>query len=507
MRGIRHGFAACVAALVVALAWSGAAPAQTSNSDPTVTASRSPVRERAGRGSDQLQRGRAPTRTATRSRTRGTSATARRRPAEPVALLPDHRRQDGHRDRVRRQGRHRQRDDERHDPEPTATRSIQSATAASPSAGLAPLAVQFTGAATDFDGHTVSYSWDLDGDGDVRDHRAEPDAGPTPRRAPTPPMLRVTDPFGGASTRTPDDLGAHGDDRPGEEVQHPRLLARRRASGTPRSTRGSRRSSCSASRTTSASTRSRSRRCSPTRSSPATTRSSGSRPPATCSTTTSRRRSSATSTPAAATSASTPRPTPSTRGRGTASWSAATSATTPTARRPRRSKSRTRRIAPRPICRRAGRAWTSGTTTRSPINPSINGGGTDFSTRNTTGIHVLLTMDESTYNESDGYDRRRRRPSDLVVPPLSTAGAPGTPGSVTPKPSYLEPEFLQHVLGGLEIASGFVADDTCGIVERQRRRRRRRAGHAVAEPRRPRVLRGLRPGRRARPTTRARPRT
>ena len=43
--------------------------------------------------------------------------------------------------------------------------TIGNATAATPQAGIAPLAVQFTGAATDPDGHAVSYSWDLDGDG------------------------------------------------------------------------------------------------------------------------------------------------------------------------------------------------------------------------------------------------------------------------------------------------------------------------------------------------------
>ena len=34
----------------------------------------------------------------------------------------------------------------------------------------------------------------------------------------------------------------------------------------------------------------------------------------------------------------------------------------------------------------------------------VNGGGTDYSARNTEGIHVLLTMDESTYAEADGSD-------------------------------------------------------------------------------------------------------
>ena len=79
--------------------------------------------------------------------------------------------------------------------------SIQSATAASPSAGLAPLAVQFTGAATDFDGHTVSYSWDLDGDGEFETTEQNPTRTYTAVGTYS-AVLRVTDPFGGASTRT-----------------------------------------------------------------------------------------------------------------------------------------------------------------------------------------------------------------------------------------------------------------------------------------------------------------
>ena len=41
---------------------------------------------------------------------------------------------------------------------------------------------------------------------------------------------------------------------------------------------------------------------------------------------------------------------------------------------------------------------------QSPVNPVVNGGGNDYSPRNTAGMHVLLTMDESTYAEADGSD-------------------------------------------------------------------------------------------------------
>ncbi len=78
--------------------------------------------------------------------------------------------------------------------------SISNTTAASPSAGLAPLTVQLTGAATDSDGHAVSYSWDLDGDG-VFETQTQ-NASTTFNQVGTfTPTLRVTDQFGGAATR------------------------------------------------------------------------------------------------------------------------------------------------------------------------------------------------------------------------------------------------------------------------------------------------------------------
>ncbi len=83
--------------------------------------------------------------------------------------------------------------------------------------------------------------------------------------------------------------------------------------------------------------------------------------PATSSTPRSRARSSATSTTAEAGSASTRPPTPNTTGRSTAGWSARTSKATRRSNRPR-SRSPTRCIPRRNICRIAGFAPTSGTT-------------------------------------------------------------------------------------------------------------------------------------------------
>ena len=142
-------------------------------------------------------------------------------------------------------------------------------------------------------------------------------------------------------------------------------------------------------------------RSSPTPTSRSSTSSSSSPPPATSSTTRSRPRSSTTSRRAAATSASTPRPTPSTRGPGTARCSAATSATTRPERRPRRSTSRTPTSPPRPASRTPGARVDEWYNFQPPTNPVVNGGGNDYSPRD-SGVHVLATVDESTYVEDDG---------------------------------------------------------------------------------------------------------
>jgi cytochrome c len=98
------------------------------------------------------------------------------------------------------------------------------------------------------------------------------------------------------------------------------------------------------------------------------------------------------------------------------------------------------------------------------VNPNPGGGGNDYSPRN-SGIHVLLTLDESTYAEADG--------SDGVDDdhPISwckryDGGRMWYTGMGHTENSFLEPAFLQHILGGLEVASGVVTDAACGVTER-----------------------------------------
>ncbi|HET8786833.1 MAG TPA: ThuA domain-containing protein, partial [Candidatus Limnocylindrales bacterium] len=100
---------------------------------------------------------------------------------------------------------------------------------------------------------------------------------------------------------------------------------------------------------------------------------------------------------------------------------------------------------------------------QSPVNPSVGGGGDDYSVRN-SGVHVLLAMDESTYAEADGSD-------DIDDDhPISwchryDGGRAWYTGLGHTEASFTEPEFLQHVLGGIDVAAGAVADPACGVSE------------------------------------------
>ncbi|WP_270040050.1 PKD domain-containing protein [Solirubrobacter ginsenosidimutans] len=96
------------------------------------------------------------------------------------------------------------------------------------------------------------------------------------------------------------------------------------------------------------------------------------------------------------------------------------------------------------------------------VNPVVNGGGDDVSPRGNTPIHVLLKMDESTYVESDGTDGvdddhpiawcKRFDGGRMFYTALGHTEA-----------TYTEPLFLKHLLGGMETAAGMVVDADCGV--------------------------------------------
>ncbi len=96
------------------------------------------------------------------------------------------------------------------------------------------------------------------------------------------------------------------------------------------------------------------------------------------------------------------------------------------------------------------------------VNPVVNGGGTDVSPRGNTPIHVLLAMDESTYAEADGTDGvdddhpiawcKRYDGGRMFYTALGHTDA-----------TYTDPDFLKHLLGGMETAAGMTVDADCGV--------------------------------------------
>jgi cytochrome c len=107
---------------------------------------------------------------------------------------------------------------------------------------------------------------------------------------------------------------------------------------------------------------------------------------------------------------------------------------------------------------------------QSPLLPNVNGGGVDYSTRN-SGVHVLLTMDESTYNEADGSDGTGGTPNVADDHPISwcqlyDGGRMWYTGMGHTEASFLDADFMKHILGGLEVASGLVPDKACGVTAR-----------------------------------------
>jgi cytochrome c len=101
---------------------------------------------------------------------------------------------------------------------------------------------------------------------------------------------------------------------------------------------------------------------------------------------------------------------------------------------------------------------------QSPVNPVVNGGGTDISTRTTTPIHVLLTMDETTYNESDGNTVDDDHPISWCK--RYDGGRMWYTGMGHTEASFLDANFMKHIQGGLEIAAGVVTDGACGVTSR-----------------------------------------
>jgi plastocyanin/type 1 glutamine amidotransferase len=98
---------------------------------------------------------------------------------------------------------------------------------------------------------------------------------------------------------------------------------------------------------------------------------------------------------------------------------------------------------------------------QSPDNPNVGGGGNDYSARNSD-VHVLATLDETTYDEGDGNDPvADDHPiswcSDFDGGHMWYTGMGHTEESFGTEPGNLR----SHILGGLETVTGAEPSD-CG---------------------------------------------
>jgi cytochrome c len=92
------------------------------------------------------------------------------------------------------------------------------------------------------------------------------------------------------------------------------------------------------------------------------------------------------------------------------------------------------------------------------VNPVVNGGGNDYSPRN-SGVHVLATVDESTYDEQDGNTTDDDHPIAWCTD--FDGGRAWYTGMGHTQGSFSEPDFLEHILGGIQTAAQ-AEDADCG---------------------------------------------
>jgi len=88
---------------------------------------------------------------------------------------------------------------------------------------------------------------------------------------------------------------------------------------------------------------------------------------------------------------------------------------------------------------------------QAPDGAVVGGGGTDFSPR-AAGVHVLATVDESTYDEDDGNATDDDHPISWCH--RYDGGRSWYVGMGHTQASFTEAPYLKHLLGGLEVAAG-----------------------------------------------------
>src|ERR671914_20936 len=95
---------------------------------------------------------------------------------------------------------------------------------------------------------------------------------------------------------------------------------------------------------------------------------------------------------------------------------------------------------------------------QSPANPSVGGGGADYSPRD-SGVKVLATVDETTYDEQDDSAGADDHP--IAWCSEFDGGKAWYTGMGHTQGSFSEPDFREHILGGLQTVTGAEASD-CG---------------------------------------------
>ncbi|WP_081686370.1 ThuA domain-containing protein [Candidatus Solirubrobacter pratensis] len=97
---------------------------------------------------------------------------------------------------------------------------------------------------------------------------------------------------------------------------------------------------------------------------------------------------------------------------------------------------------------------------KSPLFATV--GDADYSPRNTTGVHVLLKMDEATYDEQDDNTTDDDHPISWCQ--KYDGGRSWYTGMGHTQQSFSEAGFLTHIEAGIEIAAGATPSAACGVT-------------------------------------------
>ncbi|HET8784604.1 MAG TPA: ThuA domain-containing protein, partial [Candidatus Limnocylindrales bacterium] len=98
---------------------------------------------------------------------------------------------------------------------------------------------------------------------------------------------------------------------------------------------------------------------------------------------------------------------------------------------------------------------------QSPDNPNVGGGGDDYSPR--PNVHVLITLDESTYDEDDGNATDDDHPISWCH--RYEGGRSWYTGMGHTDASFSDEDHLAHILGGIEVSAGAAPSEECGATE------------------------------------------